>query len=120
MKVLPSGRRKLGRLVEIIPDGKFTVCESAGVELGKVTKIFALKSLANTMLDKSLAELAKIRIEARANPSYSSLKEFYKIRNYCHLVEQVGHEYYCDCRIEIKGDLDKHCMALNFDRENFP
>ena len=36
------------------------------------------------------------------------------------MVEQVGHEYYCDCRIGIKGDLDKHCMALNFDRENFP
>ena len=71
------------------------------------------------MLDKSLAELAKIRIEARADPSYSSLEEFYKIRNSCHLVEQVGHEYYCDCRIGIKGDLDKHSMALNFDRENF-
>ena len=36
------------------------------------------------------------------------------------MVEQVGHEYYCDCRIGIKGDLDKHSMALNFDRENFP
>ena len=42
LKVLPSGRRKPGGLVEIIPDGKFTVCESAGVEIGKVTKIFAL------------------------------------------------------------------------------
>ena len=80
LKVLPSGR-----LVEIIPDGKFTVCESVGVELGKVTKIFALKSSANTILDKSLAELAKIRIEARSNPSYSSLNEFYKIRNCCHV-----------------------------------
>ena len=41
MKVLPSGRRKPGRLVEIIPDGKFTVCESVGVELREVTKKFA-------------------------------------------------------------------------------
>ena len=43
LKVLPSGRRKPGRLVKMIPDGKFTVCESVGVELGKVTKNFCLK-----------------------------------------------------------------------------
>ena len=31
----------------------------------------------------------------------------------------VGNEYYCDCKIGIKGDICKHVMALMYDRENF-
>ena len=120
LKKLPNGKRKPGNQVEVVPDGKFTICDSKDVQLGKVTKLIVLKSSANTLTDHTLVELAKMRIEKREKPIYKSLHDFFVIRNSCHIIEVVGNEYYCDCKIGIKVDYCKHVMTLMYDRENFP
>ena len=61
-----------------------------------------------------------MRTEKREKPIYKSLHDFFVIRNSCHIIEVVGNEYYCYCKIGIKGDICKHVMALMYDRENFP
>ena len=119
LKKLPSGQRKPGRVVEVNPDSKYKLCEEK--KIGKVDKIIILKSSANTMLDRSLEELAKLRILARSNCSAESLDDFLELRRSCHIVEQCGREFYCDCRWGIKGKLCKHTMALIYDRDpQFP
>ena len=95
LEKLPSGKRKPGILVEVSPQGKFTVCESPEVALGKVDKIIVLKSESNVMTDKSLSELAKLRVEARGSPAttnYTNLRHYIELRPSCWIAEQVGRE----------------------------
>ena len=77
--------------------------------IGKVSKIFALKSSSNTITDVNLQKLAFQRLQSRAKPMFLSLEEYYKERKSCHLVEVVetpmGIEYLCDCYLGIKGKL---------------
>ena len=90
LKKLPSGKRKPGKLLEVVPDGKYTLTKQ--LKIGEVKKIIILKSNSNTIHDKSLSELAKQRIEARGNPSsmkYNTLEDFLSIRTSCWLDKQV-------------------------------
>ena len=75
------------------------------------------------MTDKSLSELAKLRVEARGSPAttnYTNLKHYIELRTSCWIVEQVGREFYCDCPVGITGHICKHVMALAYDHLNFP
>ena len=118
LKRLPSGQRKLGCVVEVNPDSKYKLCEEK--KIGKVDKIIILKSSANTMLDRSLEELAKLRILARSSCSSESLDDFLELHRSCHIVEQCGREFLCGCRLGIKGKLWKHTMALIYIRQGPP
>ena len=35
-----------------------------------------------------------------------------KIRQNCHLIEQVNDEFFCDCPLSIKGKMCKHTCAM--------
>ena len=119
LKRLPSGQRKPGCVVEVNPENKYKLCEVQ--QIGKVNKIIVLKSSANTLLDCTLEELAKLRILARGCSSAESLDDYMELRKSCHIVEQCGREFYCDCYWGIKGKLCKHTMALVYDRDSeFP
>ena len=115
MKKLPSGRRKVNKIVEVKPDGKYTLCEDNGI--GKVDKMYVMSSSQN---NESLESIAKKRIEARNNPVVKSLDEYKLLRNSCHIIECVNTEFYCDCFIGIKGKICKHTMALMYDNDWFP
>ena len=114
LKMLPSGKKKKGCIVEVTGNFPYTLSQSSGI--GKVSKILALKSSINTIDNKELQQLAYDRIQSRADPKFSSLEEYYTIRNSCHLVEVVetstGTEYFCDCYLGIKGKSCKHSMEL--------
>ena len=72
-------KRKPGRIIEIIPDGKVTLCSNPGMNLGPVTKIIALPSSSNKYNHLSLKDLARQRMEKQANPNFNSLQEYYDI-----------------------------------------
>ena len=80
-------------------------------------------SISNRIPDKSLMELAKIRVETRGNPitaNYSSYSHWRNVRTSCWIVEQVGREFYCDCPIGMTGKLCKHSMALCYSKLDYP
>ena len=93
-------------MVEVNPENKYKLCEVK--RIGKVDKIIVLESSANTLLDRTLEELAKLRILARGCSSAESLDDYLELRKSCHIVEQCGREFYCDCYWGIKGRLCKH------------
>ena len=45
-------------------------------------------------------------------PECQSFDESMKIRQSCHLVEQVNNEFFCDCPLGIKGKMCKHTVGL--------
>ena len=52
---------------------------------------------------------------------YDSSEEFIAVWTSCHLVEQVDGEFFCDCRLGIKGKLCAHSMGPVYDRKkDFP
>ena len=88
-------------MVKVNPENKYKLCEAQ--QIGKVDKIIVLKSSANTLLDCTLEELAKLRILARGCSSAESLDDYLELRKSCHIVEQCGREFYCDCYWGIKA-----------------
>ena len=75
---------------------------------------FAVKS-SSTPSDIPLKECAKNRLKSRFDISrYSSFDEVMKVRHSCHLIEHSGENFYCDCKMGIKGHLCKHSVALMY------
>ena len=63
---------------------------------GQVKRVIILPSSSNNMTDKSLKQLAILRLQKRKIPSFDSLQEYFDVRNSCHIVEQVGREFDMD------------------------
>ena len=81
--------------------------------LQDVSTVYAVPSSYPSEL--SLKELAKLRIKTRFDVSkFKTFDECMKTRLACHLVEQKGSEFYCDCHEGIKSRLCKHCVALMY------
>ena len=62
LKDLPSGKKRKGMMVEVTGSFPFTLSEHNSI--GKVTKIFALKSSSNTITDVNLQKLAFQRLQS--------------------------------------------------------
>lgn len=114
LKAKPTRRggpdvRQKNKVVELLnPDPAMTLSANPGMDLGgPVSKIIGLARTKAT-LDRELAhlslkDLVRLRLIKRITPTYASLEEFLKIRNSCHLVEEINGEFFCDCRDGIKG-----------------
>ena len=92
------------------------------MDIGEVEMIIALPSPRNKLTHLGLVDLAKLRLQQRAHPETSgTFAEYASIRNSCHLVEVIGRNFYCDCKLGIKGKLCPESMALTYDRNpEFP
>ena len=63
-----------------------------------VSTIFAVPSSQTSKHDLPLKELAKLRLKSRFDVSkFSSFDEAIKIRRSCHIIEQSGSDFLCDC-----------------------
>ena len=82
----------------------------------EVRRVIILPSTNNTLVNKSLKELAITRLQKRKSPAFSTLQEYYNIRTSCHIVEQVGRDFFCDCYHGMKGKLCCHVMGLTYAR----
>ena len=81
--------------------------------LQDVSTVYAVPSSYPSEL--SLKELAKLRIKTRFDVSkFKTFDECMKTRLACHLVEQKGSEFYCDCHEGIKSRLCKHSVAMMY------
>ena len=96
IKKLPSGRRKVNKIVEVKPDGKYTLCEENGI--GKVDKMYLMSSSQN---NETLESIAKKRIEARNNTVMKSLDEYKRVRNSCHIIESKFGLWYTSCILAL-------------------
>ena len=96
-------------------EGLSLLYNKLGME-GQVKRVIILPSSSNNMTDKSLKQLAVLRLQKRKIPSFDSLQEYFDVRNSCHIVEQVGREFFCSCYKGIKGKICKHTMALTYAR----
>ena len=86
--------------------------------LPNVKKIWAVPSSKTNLSAKSLKELAIERIRSRFDISnVKHFDNFVKTRSSCHLVEQVGKDFYCDCYEGMKGRYCKHSVGLMFKTE---
>ena len=47
---------------------------------------------------------------------YENLQEYYHIRTSCHIVQQVGRDFFCNCRKGMKGKLCIETMAFTYSR----
>ena len=66
--------------------------------LDNVSMIFAVESSKNSSNDILLKDCAKERLKSRFDVSrHSSFDEAMKTRQSCHIIEQVGKDYFCDC-----------------------
>ena len=93
-------QRKPGKLLEINPRGKRTLSSNPGMALGEVELIIALPSPRNRLTNLGLVDLAKLRLQQRAHPETSgTFAEYVNIRTSCHLVEVIGQDFYCDCKV---------------------
>ena len=64
-----------------------------------VSMIFAVQSSKNSSIDILLKDCAKKRLKSRFDVSrHSSFDEAMKTRQSCHIIEQVGKDYFCDCQ----------------------
>ena len=128
LKALPSRRggpavRQKNKLVELAaPDPNLTLAASPGMSFGPVSKILGLpsSSIHPDLQHLPLKDLVRLRLEKRRNPTYDSLEEFFKIRNSCHILEEINNDFFCDCARGIAGHLCKHTMAITYDRTDFP
>ena len=50
-------KRKPGRIIEIIPDGKVNLCSNPGMNLGPVTKIIALPTIASSITSAAVSTI---------------------------------------------------------------
>ena len=87
--------------------------QTAGLD---VKRVIILPSNDNKLPEKSLKELALLRLQKRKKPSFLNIQEYFNIRTSCHVIEQVDREFYCDCWKGIKGKICKHVMALTYAR----
>ena len=79
-----------------------------------VSTIYAIKS-SNTPSDVALKDCAKKRLKSRYDIStFTNLDEAIKVRLSCHLIEQSREDFYCDCKMGIKGHICKHSVALMY------
>ena len=63
-----------------------------------VTTIFAVPSSKTSSHDMPLKDLAKQRLKSRYDvSSFSTFDDAMKVRNSCHIIEQSGSEFLCDC-----------------------
>ena len=128
LKTLPSrrggpARRQKNKLVELPnPDPNLTLAASPGMSFGPVSKILGLPSTSihPDLQHLPLKDLVRLRLEKRRNPTYDSLEGFFKIRNSCHIVEEINNDFFCDCAQGISGHLCKHTMAITYERTDFP
>jgi hypothetical protein len=88
--------------------------QNPGMEMGEVKAVFGLPSKGNTFLHKPLMSLLTDRLRKRAKPEFSTLQEYYNSRTSCCIVEQIGREFYCDCRKGMKGKLCDEVMGLTY------
>ena len=78
-----------------------------------VSSIWAIPSSKTKKLDSTLKELGKERLATRFEiPSNTSFDKVMEVRNSCHLVEQSGQDFFCDCFEGIRGRLCKHSVGL--------
>ena len=115
LKRLPStipGERDFlrpGKQLEINKlDGLLLLSQTAGLD---VKRVIILPSNDNKLPEKSLKELALLRLQNRKKPSFFNIQEYFNIRTSCHLIEQVDREFQYDCWKGIKGKICKHVMA---------
>ena len=88
---------------------------SPGMDM-EVKRVIILPSSSNRIENKSLKELAIQRLQKRKSPNFESLQEYFDICTSCHIIEQVGNEFYCDCYKGIKGKLCNQTVALTYAR----
>ena len=110
---------KPGRQIEIndVSDCRL-LWHNPGMDLeGQVVKrIIGLPSKTNKIQHKSLTQLLVTSLGKRARPMYNNLQEYYDVRTSCHIVEQVGRDFYCNCMKGMKGKLCIETMALTYSR----
>ena len=83
--------------------------------LENVSTIFAVQSSKTLSTGIPLKDCAKERLKSRFDVSrHSNFDEAMKIRQSCHIIEQVGSDYFCDCHEGIKGRICKHSVALMY------
>ena len=109
-------KRKPNKVVEWKNvDASLALTSVHGDRFGPVTKMIGLASSLNKVDGPnwpSLKQLMRIGLIKRGNPVYDSFEEFVAVQTLCHLVEQVDKEFFCDCRLGIKGKLCAHSMGL--------
>ena len=80
-----------------------------------VSAIWAIPSSQTKQSELTLKEISKQRLSHKFNASLStSFDEYLKIRSSCHLVEQVGKDFYCDCHEGMKARLCKRTVGLMY------
>ena len=83
--------------------------------LENVSTIFAVPSSKTSTTGLSLKDCAKERLKSRFDVSrHSNFDEAMKIRQSCHIIEQVGTDYFCDCHEGIKGRMCIHSVGLMY------
>ena len=83
--------------------------------LENVSTIFAVQSSKTSSSDIPLRDCAKERLKSRFDVSrQSNFDDAMKIRQSCHIIEQVGSDFFCDCHEGIKGRICKHSVALMY------
>ena len=107
---------KPGKQLEINSvDGLTLLYNKLGLE-EQVKRVIILPSSNNKLPEKSLKQLAILRMQKRKMPSFGTLQEYFDVRNSCHVVEQVGSDFFCDCYKGSKGKICTHAMALTYSR----
>ena len=75
--------------------------------------IWAVPSSFTKLTEDSLKEIAKQRIMERFEiPESQTFDESMKVRQSCHLIEQINDEFFCDCLPGIKGKMCKHAVGM--------
>ena len=83
--------------------------------LENVSMICAVPSSKTSSNDIPLKDCAKERLKSRFDVSrHSSFDDAMITRQSCHIIEQVGKDYFCDCHEGIKGRLCKHSVGLMY------
>lgn len=83
--------------------------------LENVSMIYAVPSSKTSSNDIPLKDYAKERLKSRFDVSrHSSYDDAMITRQSCHIIEQVGKDYFCDCHEGIKGRLCKHSVGLMY------
>ena len=89
--------------------GRYSVSEAAG--LGEVQMIWVLGRKTPRGV---LADVAKMKLEERANPSKKSFDEKMKIKESCWIVEERDGDFFCDCESGFKGHLCQHTIGMHY------
>ena len=83
--------------------------------LENVSMIYAVPSSKTSSNEILLKDCAKERLKSRFDVSrHSSFDDAMMTRQSCHIIEQVGNDYFCDCHEGIKGRLCKHSVGLMY------